>query len=187
MQYSFSRKLLGTPLITCLGEGADSGADIHAAVRTVLTPLLRAKELPSHRAKIINENGCGPSLDAIALTDNHTLPNGKDLSAHSMEIETTANGSPSLQLVMTDERGISGITVNDDITFVAPVSFIKLFLNWSQREHEIYDASYLENLPGVHHSGNKKTRQEPVSLFSCLDAFLKEEPLGPDDMWLVSS
>ncbi|KAH7686774.1 ubiquitin carboxyl-terminal hydrolase 4/11/15 protein [Dioscorea alata] len=183
LQYSFSRKLLGTPLITCLGEGADSGADIHAAVRTVLTPLLRAKELPCHRAKIINENGCGPSLDAIALTDNHTLPNGKDLLAHSMEIETTANGSPSLQLVMTDERGISGITVNDDITFVAPVSSIKLFLNWSQREHEVYDASYLEDLPGVHHSGNKKTRQEPVSLFSCLDAFLKEEPLGPEDMW----
>lgn len=29
----------------------------------------------------------------------------------------------------------------------------------------------------------KKTKQEAVSLFSCLDSFLKEEPLGPDDMW----
>ncbi|KAI3751801.1 hypothetical protein L2E82_22892 [Cichorium intybus] len=29
----------------------------------------------------------------------------------------------------------------------------------------------------------KKAKQESISLFSCLDAFLKEEPLGPDDMW----
>ncbi|KAJ0971167.1 hypothetical protein J5N97_019126 [Dioscorea zingiberensis] len=183
--YSFSRKLLGTPLVTCLPEGANSGADIHVAVRTVLTPLLRAKALlPSHRAKTINMNGCGPSLDAIALTDNHTLPNGKDLPASNMDTEPTANRSPSFQLAMTDQRGISGIAIRDNNnTFLAPESSIKLFLDWSQREHELYDASYLEDLPGVHHSGNKKTRQEPVSLFSCLDAFLKEEPLGPEDMW----
>jgi len=28
--------------------------------------------------------------------------------------------------------------------------------------------------------------QESVSLYKCLEAFLKEEPLGPEDMWLVS-
>jgi hypothetical protein len=27
--------------------------------------------------------------------------------------------------------------------------------------------------------------QESVSLYKCLEAFLKEEPLGPEDMWLV--
>ena len=52
-------------------------------------------------------------------------------------------------------------------------------------EFELYDASYLKDLPEVHKTGFtvKKTRQEAISLFSCLDAFLTEEPLGPDDMW----
>ena len=62
---------------------------------------------------------------------------------------------------------------------------IKIFLDWTNQEDEVYDASYLKDLPEVHKNGStaKKTRQEAISLFTCLEAFLKEEPLGPDDMW----
>lgn len=58
-------------------------------------------------------------------------------------------------------------------------------LDWTDKEHELYDASYLRDLPEVHKNGftAKKTRPEAITLFSCLEAFLKEEPLGPQDMW----
>jgi len=51
----------------------------------------------------------------------------------------------------------------------------------------MYNIDYMDGLPEVFKPGfmSKKTRQEAVNLFSCLDAFLKEEPLGPDDMWLA--
>ena len=62
---------------------------------------------------------------------------------------------------------------------------MKVILDWTEKERDLYDASYLKDLPVVHKSGVmvKKTKPESISLFSCLDAFLKEEPLGPDDMW----
>ncbi|KAJ6408414.1 hypothetical protein OIU84_011682 [Salix udensis] len=50
---------------------------------------------------------------------------------------------------------------------------------------EKYDTRYLENLPEVFKYGpvNKKSRTEPLSLYTCLEAFLREEPLVPEDMW----
>lgn len=32
-----------------------------------------------------------------------------------------------------------------------------------------------------------KKPQESVSLYKCLEAFLQEEPIGPEDMWLVTN
>uniref|UniRef100_A0A452Y8C0 USP domain-containing protein n=1 Tax=Aegilops tauschii subsp. strangulata TaxID=200361 RepID=A0A452Y8C0_AEGTS len=61
--------------------------------------------------------------------------------------------------------------------------------NDSTRKADIYAAVSAVLAPfvraKVHAPGfmSKKTRQEAVNLFSCLDAFLKDEPLGPDDMW----
>ncbi|CAL9099304.1 unnamed protein product [Musa acuminata var. zebrina] len=62
-------------------------------------------------------------------------------------------------------------------------------MGWSDKEHEIYDFNFLEDLPEVFKSSFmlKKTRQEAITLYSCLEAFLKEEPLGPDDMWYCPS
>ncbi|ESR43742.1 hypothetical protein CICLE_v100137952mg, partial [Citrus x clementina] len=41
------------------------------------------------------------------------------------------------------------------------------------------------NLPEVFKNGpvTKKARTEPLSLYTCLEAFLREEPLVPEDMW----
>ncbi|CDY16616.1 BnaC09g36570D [Brassica napus] len=47
---------------------------------------------------------------------------------------------------------------------------------------DVYDTCLLSSLPEVSKFGTKRP-QETVSLYKCLEAFLKEEPLGPDDMW----
>ncbi|KAL2902963.1 Ubiquitin carboxyl-terminal hydrolase 10 [Bienertia sinuspersici] len=86
------------------------------------------------------------------------------------------------QLTVTEESLLTGKQIDDDYVKSSP--FLRVTLHWTDHELDLYDISYLENLPEVYKSGfsAKKTRQEAVSLFSCLDAFLKEEPLGPDDM-----
>lgn len=121
---------------------------------------------------------------------------GEPLSGHSTQLvptmqsmETTESeemfgNELTFQICTTDDRGLSCRPIFKD----SPVKFsrvTKVLVDWTDKEQEMYDASYLKDLPEVHKSGLtvKKTKQEAISLFSCLDAFLKEEPLGPDDMW----
>ncbi|KAG1362698.1 Ubiquitin carboxyl-terminal hydrolase 10 [Cocos nucifera] len=188
-QFNIHRKLIGAPLVTYLPKGSITGANIHAAVNVVLVPLLRAKAFPPvNQVKFSKENGGGPSLDSIVLTDDGTCSTHKDTSTSNMELEERANGPPSLQLALTDEKGASRTSIDTDSS-IFPGSCIRVLMDWSDREHELYDFSFLEDLPAVFKSGCmlKKTRQEAVTLFSCLETFLKEEPLGPDDMWYCPS
>ncbi|KAL0369879.1 UNVERIFIED_CONTAM: Ubiquitin carboxyl-terminal hydrolase 5 [Sesamum angustifolium] len=62
---------------------------------------------------------------------------------------------------------------------------ILVFVDWSQKLLGSYDTSHIENLPDVCKYGHvsKKARNEPLSLYTCLEAFLREEPLVPEDMW----
>ncbi|XP_072954131.1 ubiquitin carboxyl-terminal hydrolase 9-like isoform X1 [Typha angustifolia] len=186
-QYNLQRKLIGTPLITCIDVDSVTRADIYAAVSSVLVPLLREKAFPVNHTKLSESNGCGPSLDAIALTENG-IPSEKELFTSIMEVEEVPDQLPPFQLALTDEKGVSRTALDSDPCHFTGSS-MRLLMEWSDREHETYDFNFLEDLPEVFKSGFmlKKTRQEAVTLFSCLETFLKEEPLGPDDMWYCPS
>lgn len=185
-QYNAHGKLFGTPLVTFLSLNSKTGLVIHSAVRSLLAPLLRANVMPSCTGvKTGKENECGPSLDAIVLSDNGIHCSKENLSNSQMELEDTSNCFPALQLALADGDVIVPTTV--DVQNTCPGSALKIMMSWSDKLHGIYDFHFLEDLPEVFKSGFmlKKTRQEAVTLYSCLEAFLKEEPLGPDDMWLV--
>lgn len=159
-------KLLGTPLVSCFAEGLQTEADIQQLVRKMLVPLLR-------------------TTSALPLIQAH---NKKIASVDAMELEETSYGeSSSFHLWLTDEKGSSQNPIDSGVV-LRQGHIVRVLLEWSDRERELYDVSYLENLPDVYKTTGfaaKKTRQEAISLFSCLEAFLKEEPLGPDDMWYV--
>jgi hypothetical protein len=74
-------------------------------------------------------------------------------------------------------------------TIVVPANSISavVFVNWSKMDLKRYDITSIENIPEVvkYAPPLKRTRGEPLSLYACLDAFLREEPLVPEDMWLV--
>ncbi|XP_058104994.1 ubiquitin carboxyl-terminal hydrolase 9-like [Magnolia sinica] len=180
------RELLGTPLVSYLGEDVQTGGDIQAAVRSVLAPLLRRKEfLPPNHVKTGKENGSSVVVDADSPMENYEpCSSPKDCSIFDMELEQSPSEDLGFHLWLTDEKGLSRIPIENDSP-IRPDAVIKVLLDWSEREFELYDFSFLEDLPEVLKSGftMKKTRQEAISLFSCLESFLKEEPLGPDDMW----
>ncbi|KAI8005482.1 hypothetical protein LOK49_LG08G01671 [Camellia lanceoleosa] len=85
---------------------------------------------------------------------------------------------------MHDNRGLNCRPISKD-SLIKIGQLVKVMLDWTDKEHKLYDSSYLKDVPEVYKTKLtvKKTRQEVISLFSCLDAFLKEEPLGPNDMW----
>lgn len=186
LQFNITRKLIGSPLVTCIPNDSTSKADIYAAVTAVLAPFVRAKvHTPDESA--VKLNGNGPSLDGIVLTDNSACPE-KGLSTSNLDEETAdAELSPSW-LSLSDEKGHVRNPIQEDSNHVVGLP-MRLSMDWSDREHEIYNLKYMDDLPDVFKTGfmSKKTRQEAVNLFSCLDAFLKDEPLGPDDMWYCPS
>ncbi|XP_019428321.1 PREDICTED: ubiquitin carboxyl-terminal hydrolase 9-like isoform X2 [Lupinus angustifolius] len=163
------RKLFGSPLVTYLVEDPQYGANIEASVHKMLSPLRRAySSTKSHDGK----------------EDGFISVGSDEQSNICSEQEGTSCAESSFQLVLTNERCFSCYPIEKD-SLIKPSQHIRVFLDWSGIEHELYDSSFLRDLPEVHKTGFtvKKTRQEAISLFSCLEAFLTEEPLGPDDMW----
>ena len=176
--------------MTCLSKDSITGADIHTAVCTLLSPLLRVRA-SSNQAKTSKDNGYFSSLDGIVPADDSN-PCSSDMEPSNslMEIEVEDDCLQSFHLFLTDEKG-NNRTPFDNDSIVSPGSRIRVLLEWSDKNHEVYDFSFLENLSTVFKPSSgfmvKKTLQEGATLFSCLDAFMKEEPLGPDDMWLAIS
>lgn len=57
-------------------------------------------------------------------------------------------------------------------------------VHWLQNASRKYATSMLNNLPEIHKLELiPKGTEDSVALHGCLEAFLKEEPLGPEDMW----
>ncbi|KAL6623060.1 hypothetical protein ACP70R_032939 [Stipagrostis hirtigluma subsp. patula] len=181
-QFNISRKLIGSPLVTCIPNDSTRKSDIYAAVSAVLAPFVRAK-VSSPDESAVKLNGFGPSLNGMVLTDNGNSSE-EGLSTSDADEKAADDELFPFQLSLTDEKGMTRNAINTDSNRV--LGFVmRLAMDWSDKEHEIYNIDYMDELPDVFKHGfmSKKTRQEAVNLFSCLDAFLKEEPLGPDDMW----
>lgn len=63
-------------------------------------------------------------------------------------------------------------------------SRLQVNVHWKQNALGKYDTSMLNNLPEIHKLELvPKGTEDSVALPGCLEAFLKEEPLGPEDMW----
>lgn len=88
----------------------------------------------------------------------------------------------------TDERGIEGRRINlkKPLDLSDTGSKLHVLVSWPEQMVRRYDTSRLSLLPEVFEPGRSAIKpQESVSLSKCLEGFLKEEPLGTDDMWLV--
>ncbi|KAL5766085.1 hypothetical protein ACOSP7_016702 [Xanthoceras sorbifolium] len=170
------RKLFGAPLVTYLEEEQLNGADIDVAVSRLLAPLRRTYS--SAKANRGKENGyLSDAIDEPSNSGNQSM--------ESVELEDESSKELSFQLSLTDARITTCKLLKKDSLIEPVMSRVKVLLDWTDEVNESYDPGYLKDLPVVHKTGFsvKKTRQEAISLFSCLDAFLTEEPLGPDDMW----
>jgi hypothetical protein len=109
---------------------------------------------------------------------NHTSTTNYQTTC-GMKLQLLDKGNSCLDLF--EEEG--------ERTIVVPANSISavVFVNWSKMDLKRYDITSMENIPEVvkYAPPLKRTRGEPLSLYACLDAFLREEPLVPEDMWLV--
>ncbi|KAJ6363592.1 hypothetical protein OIU78_003715 [Salix suchowensis] len=171
-------KPFGTPLVSLIScDEVITRGDIQTVVHTMLSPLLRSESLrqadtPEPCLSLTASEKCCESSSGEACSN-------KDSNAVKLF-------KLPLQLVEESNACID-ISVGEDkaIKLSSTSTSILVYVDWSQELLEKYDTRYLENLPEVFKYGpvNKKSRTEPLSLYTCLEAFLREEPLVPEDMW----
>uniref|UniRef100_A0A803MRX8 Ubiquitin carboxyl-terminal hydrolase n=1 Tax=Chenopodium quinoa TaxID=63459 RepID=A0A803MRX8_CHEQI len=167
-------KPYGTPLVSPIScDDVTTRGDVQSMVRTMLSPLLK------HREKYdMSENGI---LSAVEPSS--------ESSSWTERINDATHGTGKLPLHLVDENNVCiDLSVGEEkpIKISSSSKSLLVFINWSKELLEEYDTSYLESLPEVCKNGlpAKKARTEPLSLYSCLEAFLREEPLVSEpDMW----
>lgn len=176
-------KPYGTPLVSPIScNDVITRGDVQSLVRKMLSPMLKSGNLdknvsigasnPSH-----NGNGNEASKDT---TESDSQQVGSD--------KPTTLTSPKLFLQLVDENNTCiDLSVGEEKAVKVSSSSepILVFVDWSDKIMEKYDTHHIENLSEVCKYGpvTKKSRTEPLSLYTCLEAFLREEPLVPDDMW----
>jgi hypothetical protein len=157
-----SWKPYGVPLLAQISRNEIvTGFDIHELVHKMLVPVLR------------NPDSLHLAVQSSVSTRTH--------SYHT--------DSSKFQLLLVDDSNTVIEKSNDAIRIPQSSLATVFFINWPKADLKKIDTHHLEYLPEVfmYAPPAKRTRGEALSLYACLDAFLREEPLVPEDMWLVFS
>ncbi|KAJ9565237.1 hypothetical protein OSB04_001203 [Centaurea solstitialis] len=167
-------KPYGTPLVFPISSDATiTRGDIQLIAHTMLSPMLKQQESDTNTSSLASSNP--PSVNNGNGAYSPPKENGDSLLKIPIKLVDGNNHHPI------------DISVGEERTIRLPSSSVSvlLYIDWSPELLKRYDTHYLENLPEVFKSGHgtKKARIEPLSLYSCLEAFLREEPLVPEDMW----
>ncbi|RWR80338.1 ubiquitin carboxyl-terminal hydrolase 8 [Cinnamomum micranthum f. kanehirae] len=175
-------KAFGVPFITRLHDIAN-GFDIQNLFLNLMKPFLRhgGTTLNDDDNTVNNANDKGIEMgDAmsspVSIGDNPTD-----------ESREESHGNIQLELYLTDEKGtdkISKLEMNGPVSVTGGRLYVCAC--WPDKTIEQYDMRLLNSLPEVFKPGFSKRLQESISLYTCLEAFLKEEPLGPEDMYCPS-
>ncbi|KAH9699388.1 ubiquitin carboxyl-terminal hydrolase 8 [Citrus sinensis] len=172
---------LGIPLVakvSYLAHGLD--------IRNLYLELLKPFCIPAKDTFNNNVTAGSTAIEEVTrIVDNVPVTGGVATPSSVKEVEPPSDAE--LQFYLTDEKGIvknSKIVMNEPIAMTGVPEEVHVLVCWSGKLIEQYDTRLLSSFPEIFKSGFLPKRpQESVSLYKCLEAFLTEEPLGPEDMW----
>ncbi|XP_031743174.1 ubiquitin carboxyl-terminal hydrolase 8 isoform X2 [Cucumis sativus] len=183
-----SLKAFGFPLVAKL-PGGFNGSDIKDIYKKLLSPyqVSAPDALEENHTSDVDttektEVENGTSSTSACVIDPLTIEDGVNCNSPS---------DADLQFYTTDDKGIirgSEIEVGEFVVGSEKSKRLYVLVSWPEKQIERYDTHLLTSLPEVFKSSFfAKRPQESVSLYKCLEAFLQEEPLGPEDMWYCPS
>ncbi|XP_065865564.1 ubiquitin carboxyl-terminal hydrolase 8 isoform X2 [Euphorbia lathyris] len=179
-------KAFGIPLVGAISDIV-KGSDIRNLYLTLLAPFQKPADDMSRNC---NTSKSTAVEEVTGMEDKNNSTLGGNASP---SIGEGANSSldSELDFYLTDEKGTvkhSKIVLDEPVAVTGMLKRLNVLVCWPEKQIEQYHAHFLSPLPEVFKSGSfAKKPQESVSLYKCLEAFLKEEPLGPDDMWFCPS
>ncbi|KAG8049313.1 hypothetical protein GUJ93_ZPchr0009g699 [Zizania palustris] len=182
---SFGRKswkTFGTPLVSSLPDTIN-GSTIFDLFQKVLTPFRVAKDAISNADHIISKSS---SVDKTADVDmTSDAAESTSTNNNACEDETTSENGMQFYLInekFPDQR--MKIEMDQPIKLVGSQKRLHVVVCWQDNGLEQYNFGSLDSLPEIYKAALFSRRpQDTCSLYACLEAFLKEEPLGPEDMW----
>ncbi|ONM32781.1 ubiquitin-specific protease 8 [Zea mays] len=108
-------------------------------------------------------------------------------SINNNSVEDETGTEDVMQFFLTNERipdQRMKIEMDLSITVNDPHKRLHVAVCWEDSGLDQYNFSSLNSLPEVYKAVLFSRRpQDTCSLYACLEAFIKEEPLGPEDMW----
>ncbi|KAL1827782.1 hypothetical protein ACET3Z_006194 [Daucus carota] len=176
-----SWKAFGIPLLASCNIA--NGSDIRALYLKLVDPYLDpADNMIDNYDNVVSASNEGTAK----LKDSIFLESGEgadtaDKNSLDMHTDTDFN------FYRADDKGTgrgSEIEMNEQITCTNFPCRLNVIVCWTEKMVERRNSVLLSSLPETYKSGFfSRKPQESVSLYTCLEAFLKEEPLGPEDMW----
>ncbi|CAN6196913.1 unnamed protein product [Urochloa humidicola] len=188
--YRLPKKYEKSPLVVFTHQHFDE----HSSVDSV-TPQRKEFEAPLLAALPETVNGLSLQdiylklLNPFRLSKGARSPSGTAGSngdaVDVMDGIPSDSGSNFQNIQLEDDPENSNCSTNECEIRKGPVpSRLHVNVHWQQNASTQYDTSMLNNLPEIHKLELiTKGTEDSVALHGCLEAFLKEEPLGPDDMW----
>ncbi|XP_065855904.1 ubiquitin carboxyl-terminal hydrolase 8-like isoform X2 [Euphorbia lathyris] len=173
-------KLFGIPLVTRSSDLSHG----HSLCRQYLK-LLNPFVMPSDDA-LNDYDESGAKANEDSEKDDVPCPTASDCTAGSGgETDDNPQFSSEFQFYIKDShRPTKKIKMNEPVRVLPYTNRLEVHVLWSEKMIEKYDTCILSSLPEVFKPQLYISRpQESVSLYKCLEAYLKEEPLGPEDMW----
>ncbi|PWA63477.1 ubiquitin specific protease domain protein [Artemisia annua] len=169
----------GIPLVARIPDGSD-GAVMHKKFLQLLNPLVMPDVhsidvLDDPVITVNQDTKMGDKDDDVTIID---VPNSEAIENSFVE--------DNFQYSLDTQRYFSeGPKITMDEQLVIPDSRkIVVLVTWPDEMLKQYDTIMLSNLPETGGFPLVTNRPpEAVSLYNCFEAFLKEEPLGPEDMW----
>lgn len=175
-------KIFGTPLVARLSD-LTNGSDIRKLFLKLLDPFLMPVEDDSNYTdevgKMDNQDSVVEDVTSSRVSDNDAVSDGS-------ETGDEPHLSDDFRFYRLDSIRPTEIKMNEPLSISDFANLLTIRVQWPEKMIEKYDTCLLSSLMEVC-KPQLFTRmpQESVSLYKCLEAFLKEEPLGPEDMWLV--
>lgn len=156
------------------------GSEIYKAFLKIISPFLLPREEESLTDLDSRENAQEDTEIEDTVSDE--AENLKD------ETENDLDSQSDFEFHMENGAYSSGVRIQMDEP-VPTLNYgqrIRVCVTWSWKMFEDYDTSMLSQLPEVCKTASmSKGTQDSISLYKCVEAFLKEEPLGPEDMWYL--
>ncbi|KAJ8458085.1 hypothetical protein OPV22_031011 [Ensete ventricosum] len=181
---SVAWEFYGIPLLASISRDESvTGAAIHEILQRMLAPMLGSEELQPLSMSDSSINAASHSHQDRA---NKACLDSDESQLKDQELNCQLESTHKMHLQLVDETNAQVDLSSVENPIMMPgSSTLVLFINWSKEDRKRYDTHHFENHPEVfkYVPAPKRTRGEPLSLYACLDAFLREEPLVPEDMW----
>lgn len=173
----------GVPLVSKLSDDEVSGSAVQNLFLALTNPFLKPRDDPLDPGKNDEDDCNGEAGD----TDARSPPPECRSAVDVVDAAGSCAGGKFLFYV-TDQKGQALHShfrgADEIVSSASPHKELYVLVCWPDEIVERYDLGLLGSLPEVFKPGSMRRQpQETISLYSCLEAFLKEEPLGPEDMW----